>query len=197
MENEAAVLQYFKQEIDELVKKEKEAIYEEVDGIFYKAIKEYENKAESDAKYRYERVILEKSKDFSKKQALMNTQKNVEIGAYREALAQKVFNEVKDKLTLFVQSTQYVESVKEKVMALKEKIDLKDVCLYIRKQDLENPSFQKWIKETQIKTKSSDEICLGGFILENNKQGFRIDASYDSLFEEGKEWFYQNANFRI
>lgn len=197
MENEAAVLRYFAQEIEELIKKEKDEIFNEVDGILYKAVQEYENKAKKDAKYRYERSVSEKSKDFAKQKAILNAQKNAEISAYRDTLTQKVFTEVEKKLSLYVQSDAYVESIKNKFISLQKETDLKEGCIYVCKKDVENTSFMKMVEKMQICVLASDRINLGGFIFENQNQGFMIDASYDSLLEEGKEWFYQNSGFHI
>lgn len=195
MDNATNVVEYFKQELDALSSKEKDAILIEVDGIISDAVKEYQESAKRDADYAYQKKINEANSEQSKKMAQLNAAKNIKINEKRQELANRVFEEAKEKLEMYVKSEEYKKNLLSSLKTLKDKVDLKDAVLYVNENDKKS--------EKEIRVVIGDDCIvevktqIGGFILENKKAGIVVDESYDSLLEDQRDWFYQNSGLII
>ena len=195
MDNATNVLEYFKQEIDQVSSKEKDAILLEVDGIISNAVKEYQENAKQDADYAYQKKISEANSDHSKKMAELNASKNIKINVKRQELADRVFKAAKEKLETYTSTEEYKKQFLLALEKVKNKMNMDQSVLYINEND---KKIEKEIRAL-IGNACSIEMKaqIGGFILENKEAGVIVDESYDSLLEDQKDWFYQNSGLII
>lgn len=116
--------------------------------------------------------------------------KDKELIKKRNSLSDEVFLEVKQELTTFVNTPEYILWVNNK---------LKDICfdkassvLYVNEitysgmKDL----FQSFEK---IEVKSMS----GGFIILDNSSNHTYDYSFETLIEEQKDWYYNHSGLLI
>lgn len=195
MDNATNVLEYFKQEIESISLKEKDAILVEVDGIISQAVKEYQSLAKQDADYAYQKKISEANSEQAKRIALLNSQKNKEVNELRHAIVESVFTDAKKRLEAYAKTKEYQAHLLSSLTTLCQQMDVQGATLYLNENDKQ--------LEKEIRTIIKDECVIevkaqiGGFILENKRVGMIVDDSYDSLLEDQKEWFYHNSGLLI
>lgn len=195
MDNATNVLEYFKQEIESISLKEKDAILVEVDGIISQAVKEYQSLAKQDADYAYQKKISEANSEQAKRIALLNAQKNKNVNDKRQEIVESVFIDAKKKLENYAKTKEYQTHLLSSLTKLCQQMNVQGATLYVNENDKQ--------LEKEIRSIIKDECVIevkaqiGGFILGNKRVGIIVDDSYDSLLEDQKEWFYHNSGLVI
>ena len=195
MDNQVNVLSYFKQEIEQIALKEKDAVLLEVDGIISKAVKEYQESAKRDADYAYQKKIGEANNTLSRNVAKQNEIKNAKINEKRQAIVEQVFQDAKAKLETYTQSETYQQHLFSSLKKANETLDLSDAVLYLNAQDMQLANTIKTVvKDTCV---LQEKAQIGGYVLEVKKAGVIVDESFDSLLEDQRDWFYNNSGLIV
>ncbi len=195
MDNQTNVLGYFKQEIEQISKKEKDAVLVEVDGIISTAVKEYQENAKRESEYAYLKKVSEANNTLSRNIAKQNEMKNSKINEMRQRIADSVFAQAKEKLEAYTKQKAYQEHLLASLRKVKEAMDVEGAILSLNAQDMR---LEKEIKEVMGSACTIQEKPqIGGFVLENKKAGVIVDESFDSLLEDQRDWFYQNSGLIV
>ena len=180
MENEFEVLEYFQREIDALAEKEKAAALDEVDVSLKEAMQEYERQSQADADYALQIKMQESNRQQAKQISHLNMQKNQAINQKRKEIEDAVFDEARQRIADYVDGDAYKQKLVAQVQAYPTQ------TVYVREADLD-------LFAGQANVKPSQAIALGGFCVMDQQGSTYIDASYDTLLEEQREWFHHHS----
>lgn len=119
------------------------------------------------------------------------------IFMYRNSLAEKVFDEVCEKLTDFTKSDKYFDYLVNKIEESFKVFPCDRAKLLVCKKDLEIAlKLQQQI--SQIEEVVTDrKNTLGGFTLVNEEKGLLIDQTFSALIEEEKQKFYSLCGMTV
>ncbi|SJZ94388.1 V-type ATP synthase subunit E [Anaerorhabdus furcosa] len=112
----------------------------------------------------------------------------------RTQLVDQLFDDVKNKLTAFVESADYTKFIEKKIEQLGE-ID-HDGYFEVRKEDVSLLTEILKKKNCQCKVEET-LIQLGGFRYVNPNKGFEIDNTLDFSLQNEMTWFQNNSGFTI
>lgn len=195
MDNANNVLNYFKQEIEQIALKEKDTVLLEVDGIISTAVKEYQESAKRDADYAYQKKISEANNQLSRSVAKQNEVKNNKISEKRSAIAAQVFQDAKAKLEAYTKSEVYQQHLLASLRSIKEKMDIGEATLSLNANDMRLEKEIRAIVGDACVMQEKPQI--GGYVLEVKKAGVIVDESFDSLLADQEDWFYQNSGLIV
>ncbi len=195
MDNEDKILHYFRTELYDLADKEESKILEEVDSIITETIREYEVEAKNEAAYVLAHNKDEINAEVSKQLAELNAEKNRQLNNKRNELCTNIFNEVKKQLIDYSKTAAYRKQMLASLKDSIAKYGLNEVSVNLKPDDtLENDLKDiKAIKEV----KTTKDITLGGYILENKETGVIINESYDAKMDDQLDWFHLNSGLFI
>lgn len=123
-----------------------------------------------------------------------------EIMSLNEKYYNTFMDKFKNKLYTFVQSDRYKEYLSNIILRLNEEFSINNrinnIIVYLSKNDYDK--YAEYIKQLIVKDKSeiniiynTTDLIIGGLILENPDNNYRIDLSVDSILEDNKTYIMQ------
>lgn len=196
MQNIEQVFLYMKDEITSAAKKEREAILEETRKLEELAERQMKEEAKRDATMQMNQELSEISSIASAEISETHSESTKKLIAIRDGYVNQIFSQAKLKLEEFVNSKDYeafLASKMEKAAAY----GFDHSVLKLRKKDLAFKEKLTAIYGHDISVEITDDIQIGGFIIENKAEKIVIDESLDSALENQKDWFYKNSGLII
>ena len=120
-----------------------------------------------------------------------------ELVQFRNQLAEKVFEEAKEKLVAFSQTKEYREFLINKIKSAMEVFPFDSPTSLLKKEDLR---FFEDIKENfsdTIFVEEDPNNHMGGFILFNKEHGVLVDETFYAVLEDQKQEFYSSCGLTI
>lgn len=74
---------------------------------------------------------------------------------------------------------------------------MENSTLYLRQEDVKYQADLISAYGIDLDVKTSDQIKIGGFIIENKANNVVIDESLDFALENQKDWFYKTSGLMI
>ncbi|MDU1442780.1 MAG: V-type ATP synthase subunit E [Clostridium cochlearium] len=163
-----------KSKLDELEKIEEETIKKEE-----REIEEYRN--------RNIKKINEKAKSKLEKEILkLRVKEQKEILNLKENIINEVLYSLRKKVVEFTNSTEYMEYINRHLDNILKNIKSKnDIIIYFNKRDMERLS--QFIREKNIEVSYETKDIIGGYIIQDKNNKFRIDCSLDKSIKDCKE----------
>lgn len=161
-------------ELEEIEKLEKETMLKEekeIQKYRTKNIRESEKKIKSN----FEKEVF--GFKLEKQQLLLNLKQN---------MINEVLEGLKSRLIDFTNSDKYESYIKNHLdNTLKEIGNNDNIIIHFNKKDLEK--FAKNINNTNLEVSNDPKDIIGGYIIQDKNNKFRIDCSLETNIEECKE----------
>lgn len=196
MQNIEQVFLYMKDEITSAAKKEREAILEETRKLEELAERQMKEEAKRDATMQMNQELSEISSIASAEISETHSESTKKLIAIRDGYVNQIFSQAKLKLEEFVNSKDYEAFLAGK-MEKAAAYGFDRSVLKLRKKDLAFKEKLTAIYGHDISVEITDDIQIGGFIIENKAEKIVIDESLDSALENQKDWFYKNSGLII
>lgn len=196
MQNIEQVFLYMKDEITSVASKERQAILEEVKKLEEQADQQMKEEAKRDADLQMSQELAEISSTASAEISESHSERTKKLIEKRDEYVSNVFAQAKDKLVEFTKSADYSDFLIEKVKKAAA-YGLENSVMYVREEDLALKDKLVAAYGKEITVEKSEDITIGGFIIENKADKLVINESLDSALEGQKDWFYKNSGLII
>ncbi|MFV0395108.1 MAG: V-type ATP synthase subunit E [Coprobacillaceae bacterium] len=197
MQNKEQVFLYMKEEIEQLASKEEEKLLQEADNMQQLACAQIREEAKKEIESQLEKELAEITSNESITRSSKQSQRKSDLAKKRDQYVEEVFNAAKEKLVAFTTSKEYKKYIVEHAKRVGETYAMDNVIAYVKEEDM---SYKKDIIKAygkDIEVLASEEITIGGFIIENKAENIVIDESLDFILENQKEWFYRTSGLTI
>ena len=108
-----------------------------------------------------------------------------------------VLSEFKDHVIKFVNSEGYKMYLIKHMEKISSLYQMSDSILKLRQNDTKYADDLVKAYGIDLTVEVSDEIKIGGFIIENKATNVVVDESLDTALENQKEWFYKTSGLMI
>ena len=108
-----------------------------------------------------------------------------------------IFDHERDELKAFVKSDEYFPFVEAKIQRVAENFKDSKSIMYVSLDDFKNKDAFVKAFGTDIEVQASDDIQIGGFILENKASSLVVDETLDFALNNQREWFNKNSGLII
>jgi len=115
----------------------------------------------------------------------------------RKEISEDIFNEIENKLLLFVKSDDYAKMIISKLKLVEERMTNQNLSFYVKPHDEVCKSIIEKQFPKNIKITEDEKIKIGGFRAVNDKLMLEIDDTLDTKLENNKTWFYSNSKLFI
>lgn len=197
MEKKEQVFLYMKEEIERLANLEEEKILAEAKELEIEAYEQIKNEAKKDADALLAKELAEISSNASVEASLSQEEKTKKLVETREGYVAKIFKEAKNRLTEFVDGDDYKTYLIKHMEKISSLYQMSDSILKIRQNDTKYADDLVKAYGIDLTVEVSDEIKIGGFIIENKATNVVVDESLDTALENQKEWFYKTSGLMI
>lgn len=197
MQNIDQVFLYMKDEIERQALGEEKAILNEVQALEDEAYESMREEAQKDADLKLKQDIAEMSSQASTEISESHIERTKKLIEKRDGYVKIIFDEAKAKLVEFTKSKEYISFMKEKMEEVAKDFNEDNSVMYLAKKDL---SLEKELVKAfgkTIEVKESENISIGGFIIENKVSSLVINETLDFAIENQKEWFNKNSGLII
>ena len=197
MEKKEQVFLYMKEEIERLASLEEEKILAEAKELEAEAYQQIKAEAKKDADALLAKELVEISSNASVEASLSQEEKTKKLVETREAYVTKIFKEAKNRLNEFVNSEGYKMYLIKHMEKISSLYQMSDSILKLRQNDTKYADDLGKAYGIDLTVEVSDEIKIGGFIIENKATNVVVDESLDTALENQKEWFYKTSGLMI
>lgn len=197
MEKKEQVFLYMKEEIERLASLEEEKILAEAKELEAEAYQQIKAEAKKDADALLAKELVEISSNASVEASLSQEEKTKKLVETREAYVTKIFKEAKNRLNEFVNSEGYKMYLIKHMEKISSLYQMSDSILKLRQNDTKYADNLVKAYGIDLTVEVSDEIKIGGFIIENKATNVVVDESLDTALENQKEWFYKTSGLMI
>lgn len=196
MQNIDQVFLYMKDEIERQAKNEEKSILDEVKALEEEAYESMKAEAKKDADLKLKQEVEEMSSNASAEISESHIERTKKLIDKRDEYVQSIFAKAKEELIAFTKSHEYLSFMKAKVKKIADDFDEHSV-MYVSSQDLamKNDLIDAFGKSINIE--ASDDITIGGFIVENEESHLIVDETLDFALFNQKEWFNKNSGLII
>ncbi len=122
------------------------------------------------------------------------TEISAELAAYRSAITKEVFEQVAQKLAVFVKSQQYQQWLSDGLGQM-EKLLGAGMTVYAAPAQVEQVEKAVAMAKVDCTVKADENIHLGGVRAEKGSK--KVDDTLDSRLKSQEDWFYQNSGLSI
>ena len=197
MEKKEQVFLYMKEEIERLASLEEEKILAEAKELEAEAYQQIKAEAKKDADALLAKELVEISSNASVEASLSQEEKTKKLVETREAYVTKIFKEAKNRLNEFVNSEGYKMYLIKHMEKISSLYQMSDSILKLRQNYTKYADDLVKAYGIDLTVEVSDEIKIGGFIIENKATNVVVDESLDTALENQKEWFYKTSGLMI
>ncbi len=185
-----------KAEIEHTAQKQVDAINAEVKKMEDEALQSMQEEAKKDADLKLKQELEEIHSEASAEISETHTQRTEKLIAKRDEYVAEVFKAAREKLVAFTKSAEYKDYLLKKAKAAADN-DFVDAVMLVRAEDMQYSEELKKAYGKTVEVKASDEITLGGFILENTADALVVNETLEFALENQKTWFANNSGLMI
>ena len=185
-----------KDEIEREAANEEKAILDEVKALEDEAYESMKAEAKKDAELKLKQDVEEMTSQASAEISESHIERTKKLINKRDEYVQIVFNEAKEQLLAFSQSDDYLTFMKAKIEKIAGDFD-EDSIMHVASKDLSLKDELIKTFQKDIQVEASEDIVIGGFIIENKKSKLVVDESLDFALKNQKEWFNKNSGLII
>ena len=197
MQNIDQVFLYMKDEIERQAKSEEQAILNEVKALEDEAYESMKAEAKRDADLKLKQEEEEMSSNASAEISESHIERTKKLIEKRDEYVKNIFDQARDELKTFVKSGEYLPFVEAKIQRVAENFKDSKSIMYVSHDDFKNRDAFVKAFGTDIEVQASDDIQIGGFILENKASSLVVDETLDFALNNQKDWFNKNSGLII
>lgn len=197
MQNIDQVFLYMKDEIERQAKSEEQAILNEVKALEDEAYESMKAEAKRDADLKLKQEEEEMSSNASAEISESHIERTKKLIEKRDEYVKNIFDQARDELKAFVKSDEYFPFVEAKIKKVAENFKDSKSIMYVSHDDFKNKDAFVKAFGTDIEVQASDDIQIGGFILENKASSLVVDETLDFALNNQKDWFNKNSGLII
>lgn len=197
MQNIDQVFLYMKDEIERQAKSEEQAILNEVKALEDEAYESMKAEAKRDADLKLKQEEEEMSSNASAEISESHIERTKKLIEKRDEYVKNIFDQARDELKAFVKSDEYFPFVEAKIQRVAENFKDSKSIMYVSHDDFKNKDAFVKAFGTDIEVQASDDIQIGGFILENKASSLVVDETLDFALNNQREWFNKNSGLII
>ena len=197
MQNIDQVFLYMKDEIERQAKSEEQAILNEVKALEDEAYESMKAEAKRDADLKLKQEEEEMSSNASAEISESHIERTKKLIEKRDEYVKNIFDQARDELKTFVKSGEYLPFVEAKIQRVAENFKDSKSIMYVSHDDFKNKDAFVKAFGTDIEVQASDDIQIGGFILENKASSLVVDETLDFALNNQKYWFNKNSGLII
>ena len=197
MQNIDQVFLYMKDEIERQAKSEEQAILNEVKALEDEAYESMKAEAKKDADLKLKQEEEEMSSNASAEISESHIERTKKLIEKRDEYVKNIFDQARDELKAFVKSDEYFPFVEAKIQRVAENFKDSKSIMYVSHDDFKNKDAFVKAFGTDIEVQASDDIQIGGFILENKASSLVVDETLDFALNNQKDWFNKNSGLII
>lgn len=197
MQNIDQVFLYMKDEIERQAKSEEQAILNEVKALEDEAYESMKAEAKRDADLKLKQEEEEMSSNASAEISESHIERTKKLIEKRDEYVKNIFDQARDELKTFVKSGEYLPFVEAKIQRVAENFKDSQSIMYVSHDDFKNKDAFVKAFGTDIEVQASDDIQIGGFILENKASSLVVDETLDFALNNQKDWFNKNSGLII
>lgn len=197
MQNIDQVFLYMKDEIERQAKSEEQAILNEVKALEDEAYESMKAEAKRDADLKLKQEEEEMSSNASAEISESHIERTKKLIEKRDEYVKNIFDQARDELKAFVKSDEYLPFVEAKIQRVAENFKDSKSIMYVSHDDFKNKDTFVKAFGTDIEVQASDDIQIGGFILENKVSSLVVDETLDFALNNQKDWFNKNSGLII
>ena len=197
MQNIDQVFLYMKDEIERQAKSEEQAILNEVKALEDEAYESMKAEAKRDADLKLKQEEEEMSSNASAEISESHIERTKKLIEKRDEYVKNIFDQARDELKAFIKSDEYLPFVEAKIQRVAENFKDSQSIMYVSHDDFKNKDAFVKAFGTDIEVQASDDIQIGGFILENKASSLVVDETLDFALNNQKDWFNKNSGLII
>lgn len=197
MQNIDQVFLYMKDEIEKQAHAEEQKILDEVKTLEDEAYESMKIEAKKDADLKLKQEEAEMSSNASAEISESHIERTKKLIEKRDEYVKAIFVKAKEELVAFAKSKEYPSFMVERVKKIAGEMNYPNSVMYVSKTDLalEKDLVKAFGQDIQVE--ASDDIMLGGFIVENKESSLVVNETLDFALENQKEWFNKNSGLII
>lgn len=197
MYNPQQVFLYMKEEIEQAAKLTEETLLQEAADLEQQACAKIRKEVKNEVENQLKKEMAQLSTNASKNKSLKQAKRKQQLIQKREQYVTEIFKEAREKLVAFTKQKEYQQHLIRGVKQVSEKYQIHNANIYVREEDLQYKEEILKAYGSEVEITSSNNIIIGGFIIENKAAGTVLDESLDSALENQKEWFYHTSGLTI
>lgn len=197
MQNIDQVFLYMKDEIERQAKNEEKAILDEVQALENEAYESMKAEAKRDAELRLKQEVDEMSSQASTEISESHIERTKKLIAMRDKYVKDIFAKAKDELIAFTKSDEYLPFMQAKIKKVANHFEGTNAVMFVNAQDLKMKEDLMKAFGKSLKIEVSDNIIIGGFIIEDRESALVVDETLDFALKNQKEWFNKNSGLII
>lgn len=197
MQNIDQVFLYMKDEIERQAKNEEKAILDEVQALENEAYESMKAEAKKDAELRLKQEVDEMSSQASTEISESHIERTKKLIAMRDKYVKDIFAKAKDELIAFTKSNEYLPFMQAKIKKIANHFEGTNAVMFVNAQDLKMKEDLMKAFGKSLKVEVSDNIIIGGFIIEDRESALVVDETLDFALKNQKEWFNKNSGLII
>ncbi len=197
MQSKEQIFLYMKEEIERLAKKEEEQILSEAKELEQEAYESMKAEAKADSSAQLNKELAEISSQASVEAAANLETRTKQLVEKRDGFVADIFNEAKEKLVSFASGNEYHDYLVNRVSAVSKEYQMENCVLKVREADQALKDELVKAYQLPVEVEVSQDILIGGFILENKTTHVVVDESLDFALESQKDWFYKTSGLMI
>ena len=197
MQNIDQVFLYMKDEIERQAKNEEKSILDEVKSLEEEAYESMKAEAKRDADLRLKQEEEEMSSNASAEISESHIERTKKLIEKRDEYVKTIFDKAREELVAFTGSKDYTSFMEDKLKKVASDFEGSNAVMYVAAKDL---SMEKALVKAfghEIKVEASDDITIGGFIIEDKESSLVVDETLDFALNNQKEWFNKNSGLII
>lgn len=197
MQNIDQVFLYMKDEIERQAKNEEKSILDEVKSLEEEAYESMKAEAKRDADLRLKQEEEEMSSNASAEISESHIERTKKLIEKRDEYVKTIFDKAREELVAFTSSKDYASFMETKLKKVASDFEGSNAVMYVAAKDL---SMEKALVKAfghEIKVEASDDITIGGFIIEDKESSLVVDETLDFALNNQKEWFNKNSGLII
>ena len=197
MQNIDQVFLYMKDEIERQAKNEEKTILDEVKALEDEAYETMKAEAKRDADLKLKQEEEEMSSNASAEISESHIERTKKLIEKRDEYVKSIFENARQELVAFAKSPDYASFMEAKLKKVAGDFTGVNAVMYVSSQDL---SMEKALVKAfghEIKVEVSEDITIGGFIIEDKESSLVVDETLDFALENQKEWFNKNSGLII
>ena len=115
----------------------------------------------------------------------------------RDEYVKAIFEKAHEELVAFTKSADYASFMESKIKKVADDFKDSHSIMYVSAKDLAMKADLVKAFGQDIDVEASDDITIGGFIIENKESSLVVDETLDFALNNQKEWFNKNSGLII
>lgn len=197
MQNIDQVFLYMKDEIERQAKNEEKAILDEVKALEDEAYESMRAEAKRDADLKLKQEEEEMSSNASAEISESHIERTKKLIEKRDEYVKAIFEKAHEELVAFTKSADYASFMESKIKKVADDFKDSHSIMYVSAKDLAMKADLVKAFGQDIDVEASDDITIGGFIIENKESSLVVGETLDFALNNQKEWFNKNSGLII